>query len=458
MPIVIAILLILFSTGVKAGPFQSEAMRRLWAVPTNEVRSETIRSYDLGSVRVEEIYYFSRPYKGKPSKIFGYFAYPRARSAKLPAILLSHGGGGTASRSRAVAWARRGYSMLAIDLPGKGENRAGSRSTGPDMVVTNLLRTQPENENYLVHAVAAARHGITYLTKRKEVDPDRIGMIGLSWGGVLTLLTNGQDERLKAAVNVFGAGHIPEGSTWEDFFSSMTAADKETWNNYLDPKNFLSSQHAPIIFITGTNDHCYYLPTFQKSYQEVAAEKNYWLVPNLKHRFLDSSQGPALAWLDQRLKNTHDPFPAISELPVFQKREDKIVVPVKAEVHSSVKVARLYYTPGGPQKWTAKTWQEVVPHYEGGIYYFGLPARLLKPDVLYYISVKDDHGGASSTLVRSLFSVKLPDGERTYAVSSPIKAIFRREKPVTLLNGADAGNAWFSYSRQENVYEMFRAQ
>ena len=36
-------------------------------------------------------------------------------------------------------------------------------------------------------------------------------MIGLSWGGVLTILTNGQDERLKAAVNVFGAGYIPEG-------------------------------------------------------------------------------------------------------------------------------------------------------------------------------------------------------------------------------------------------------
>jgi cephalosporin-C deacetylase-like acetyl esterase len=457
MPIFIAILLLLFSSGVRADPFSSEELRRLWDVPTNEVRSETIRSYNLGSVRVEEIYYFSRPYKDKPSKIFGYFAYPRARSGKLPAILLSHGGGGTASKPRAVAWAKRGYAVLSIDLPGKGENRLHSRSTGPDMIVPILFRTQPDpSYNYLVHAVAAARNGITFLSQRKEVDPDRIGMIGLSWGGVLTLLTNGQDERLKAAVNIFGAGYIPEGCTWADYFSALAAEERETWQTLIDPKNFLATQHAPILFITGTNDHCYYLPTFQKSYQEVAVEKAYWLVPNLRHRFLDSSQAPALAWLDQRLKNIPDTFPVISELPVFQKGPDRIVIPVRAKVHSSVKAARLYYTQGGPLQWTAKQWHEVAPHYEGGLYYFGLPTRLLKPEVLYYVSVKDDHGGASSSLVRSLFAVKLPDGEKTYALSSPIRSIFRHEKPIRLLNGEGTENTWFTLSKQEKTYEMFK--
>ena len=449
-----------FPSPARADVFQSEELRQLWDVPTGEVKSETVKKYDRGRVRVEEIYYQSRSFKRKPVRIFGYFAYPRVHKGKLPAILLSHGGGGTASRPRAVAWAKRGYAVLAIDLPGKGENRAGSRSTGPDMDVPILLRTQPDpSYNYLVHAVAAARNGITYLTQRKEVDPGRIGMIGLSWGGVLTLLTNGQDDRLKAAVDVFGAGYIPEGCTWEDRFFSMSFGDKETWNNYIDPKNFLASQHAPILFITGTNDHCYYLPIFQKSYAQVSVEKSYWLIPNLRHRFLDSAQGPALTWLDQKLKRSAaaGSFPKIKELPAFQKDVAKIIIPVRALVNDTVKSARLYYTEGGPLRWTAKKWLEVSPYFEAGVYYFGIPARSLKPEALYFVSVKDSRGGAASSLVKSLFEVKLADGTKTYAISSSIHQIFCHEKPITLLNGAADAGANLFFSKKDNLYEFFNS-
>jgi cephalosporin-C deacetylase-like acetyl esterase len=456
MPVIILILILGLFSPAHADVFKSEEMRQLWDVPTAEVKAETVKKYDRGRIRVEEIYYQSRSFKRKPVKIFGYFAYPRVPDGKLPAILLSHGGGGTASLPRAVAWATRGYAVLAIDLPGKGENRPGSRSTGPDMNVPILLRTQPDpSYNYLVHAVAAARNGITYLTHRKEVDPERIGMIGLSWGGVLTLLTNGQDCRLKAAVNVFGAGYIPEGCTWENRFAAMSAYDKERWYTYIDPKNFLASQHAPILFITGTNDHCYYLPTFQKSYEEVGAEKNYWLVPNLRHKFLDSAQGPALAWLDGKLKKTSAAaFPQIKELPAFEKDGDRIIIPVGASAAQAVKSVRLYYTEGGPLQWTAKKWREVAPHLSSGVYYFALPVRLLQPEVLYYVSVKDSRGGAASSLVRSLFKVRLADGRQTFALSAGVRRVFCHEWPIVLLNGEGAGGAGLYFSKKENLYEI----
>jgi len=444
-------------TSAQASP--PEVLKQIWDIPTNEVKAETVKSYHRGEIKVEEVYYFSRPYKRNPVKIFGYFCYPVDRSGKLPAILLSHGGGGTASLPRAVNWAKRGYAVFTIDLPGKGENRSGSRSTGPDMNVSILLRTQPDpSSNYLIHAVAAARNAITYLTKRKEVDPDRIGMIGLSWGGVITLLTNGQDDRLKAAVNVFGAGYIPEGCTWEDWFASMSASDRELWDNYLDPKNFLSTQHAPILFITGTNDHCYYLPTFQKSYEEIKVEKRAWLIPNLRHRFLASAIEPALAWLDQKLKKPgKDVFPTIAALDPFQKGPNKIIIPIEAEVHSSVKSLHLYYTLGGPQQWTQKKWIELSPYREDNIYYFAIPAALLKPEILYYASVTDDHGGASSTLVQSLFAAKFNDGTKTFAISHPIKNIYRHEKPITVLSGKINAEANLSLSKGDNVYRIFQA-
>ena len=322
------------------------------------------------------------------------------------------------------------------------------------MLVSNLLKTQPDlSYNYLVHAVAAARNGITFLTQRKEVDPKRIGMIGLSWGGVLTLLTNGQDDRLAAAVNIFGAGYIPEGCTWEDVFTAMPALDKELWDNYLDPKNFLATQHAPILFITGTNDHCYYLPTFQKSYKEVTVDKNLYLIPNLRHKFLASAQSPALAWLDQKLKKK-GVFPQINLFKPFLKGDDRIIIPVRLPFPNKAKSVMLYYTAGGPTQWTLKTWKELRPYSEKGVYYFAIPAKLISPEILYYVNASDKNGGGASSMVQSLFAVKLKDGTKTFAVSAPITKTYRHEKPIVLLNGINAENAYFTFSKAEKLFRM----
>lgn len=434
---------------------QNEKLRKLWDIPTGEVQAKTVKAYRKGPVKVEEVFYNSRLYNGKPVTIFGYFGYPVKRSGKLPAILLSHGGGGTASLARTVSWANRGYAVLSIDLPGKGENRAGSRSTGPDMIVANLLKIQPVlDQNYLIHAAAAARNGITYLTQRKEVDPNRIGMIGLSWGGVLTLLTNGQDNRLKAAVNVFGAGYIPEGCTWEKWFASMTTLDRNLWDNNLDPKNFLATQHAPILFITGTNDHCYYLTTFQKSYQEVTAPKNFYLVPNLRHRFLSTSQIPALAWLDQKLK-TGGGFPTVKLLSPSLEAS-KIIIPVETSGRGKTKNARLYYCAGGPSQWTLKKWKELSPaaNLNGGKYFFHLPISAVSTEVLFYASVRDQFGGSASTLVQAIFAVRLKDGTKTFALSGPINQTYHHEKPIVMLNGMDTSNLLFTIKKGENAYQF----
>ncbi|MEE8637779.1 MAG: alpha/beta fold hydrolase [Candidatus Margulisiibacteriota bacterium] len=417
----------------QAFAFPSAELKDLWDISLAPVGYEILDSYRRGSVQVEEIYYQSRSYKGRPVEIFGYFCYPAKAAGKLPAILLVHGGGGTAHLGRTVSWARRGYAILTIDLPGRGEQRWSSRSTGPDMDVPVLLRTKPDpSHNYLVHAVAAARNGITFLTERKEVDPKRIGMVGLSWGGVITLLTNGQDKRLKTAVNVFGAGYIPEGCTWQDRFDMKSEEDLRQWYAYIDPKNFLKTQHAPILFITGTNDHCYYLPTFQKSYEEVTVPKKLLLIPNLRHRFLPYMQRIVWNWLDGKLKYNGS-FPEAKVLAVFEKENGKLIVPVMASAASHITKATLYYTKGEPSRWTRRNWQSIDAYYEDGIYYFGIPKELIDPEMMFYVSVKDNHGSAVSTPIRSIFKVKMFRGEETYAISSPIKKINIHEPPLQLL-------------------------
>lgn len=57
------------------------------------------------------------------------------------------------------------------------------------------------------HAVAAILRGHSLLISCAEVDAERIGITGTSWGGYLTCITAGVDSALKAAVPVYGCGY-----------------------------------------------------------------------------------------------------------------------------------------------------------------------------------------------------------------------------------------------------------
>ncbi len=456
MRVIIVVLFIVSLLTPQALAFPSKELQKLWDIPLDPVAYEMIKSYKVDNIQVEEVFYQSREYLGKPVKIFGFYAYP-AGARNIPGIILSHGGGGHADMTSSVTWAKRGYAVLAIDLPGKGYQRAVSRSTGPDMDVPILLRTRPDPKyNYLVHAVAAIRNGITFLTQRSEVDPDRIGMVGLSWGGVLTLLTNGQDKRLKTAVNVFGAGYIPEGCTWQDRFDIKTKQEINEWYSLIDPSLFLKSQNSPILFITGTNDHCYYLPTFQKSFAEVTAPKKMVLIPNLKHKFLPEMQQIVWNWLDNKLKSGGT-FPEVNVRPIFKKKDQaKLVVPVIASTDGKIVSSTLYYTKGTPSRWTKRDWQAINGYFENGYWYFGVPMSWVEPDLMFYVSAKDAHGSISSSQVRSIFKVKLHSGENTYAMSSPIQQINIHQPPLQVmgLNRAPEIIKIF-FSKQNQTYHLW---
>jgi len=457
MRIILFLLVLSFSIN-PAHSIPNFDIKSLWEIPLQPVKYQLFKTYNSGSIKVEELYYQSRSYKDRTVNIFGYLCYPRASKAKLPAILLVHGGGGTASLGRAVSWAKRGYVVLTIDLPGHGDKRLASRSGGPDMDVPILLRTYPDpSYNYLVHAVAATRNGITLLSDRKEVDPKRIGMVGLSWGGVITLLTNGQDDRLKTAINVFGAGYIPEGCTWGTRFENMSEEEINRWYSLIDPKNFLKSQHAPILFLTGTNDHCYYLPTFQKSYDEVSVPKRLVLIPNLRHRFLADEQSIVWNWLDYQLKY-NKPFPQIYLHSIYSEK-DKLIISVTTEAYTKMASAVLYLTSGQPNHWTKKNWKAIKGYHEDGYYYFGIPLSQIHTEILFYITAKDINGALASTPVQSIFRVGLGGKETELALSSPIKKASIHEMPLRLIGFV---NPPFSqrlyFSKKNKVYAFFGSQ
>ncbi|MFL5617689.1 MAG: alpha/beta hydrolase [Gemmatimonadaceae bacterium] len=125
-----------------------------------------------------------------------------ARSA--PAVLLLHGFSSSKERmaqSVGRALQHRGIASLALDLPFHGE-RDGGRDAIPYRNPLALVGAWTT-------AVREARAAVEWLAEQAEVDAGRIGALGYSLGGFLTLMT-ASEEPLVRAVTLAAAGDLPD--------------------------------------------------------------------------------------------------------------------------------------------------------------------------------------------------------------------------------------------------------
>jgi dipeptidyl aminopeptidase/acylaminoacyl peptidase len=111
---------------------------------------------------------------------------------RRPAFIVMHGFGSNSTSSNVVGpcqmFDKLGYATLAFDMPGCGESE-GERG--------NLI---------CLEQVQAASDGLTFLTKNPSIDPDRIGMIGSSFGAAIAVYAIGVDKRVAAAISSGGWG------------------------------------------------------------------------------------------------------------------------------------------------------------------------------------------------------------------------------------------------------------
>ena len=68
----------------------------------------------------------------------------------------------------------------------------------------------PPRDQWTYHAVAAGIIAHSLLRSRPEVDAERIGLTGISWGGYLACIVAGVDHRFRFAAPVYGCGFTTE--------------------------------------------------------------------------------------------------------------------------------------------------------------------------------------------------------------------------------------------------------
>jgi dienelactone hydrolase len=296
------LLLVLASPSAAAEPQASPAKvsPQQWDLNALGQAPRTYPAPGLEVPDVRSLFYDGPQFEGKPTRVFAYYAAPKAKPGeRLPAMVLVHGGGGTAFDRWVRLWNSRGYAAIAMDLCGcipvreapklwKHHADGGPRGWGGFEQID-----RPAHDQWSYQAIADIILAHSLIRSFPEVDPQRIGVTGISWGGYLTSFVSGVDARFRFAVPVYGCGFLGDNSVWLPNFERMTPGQRSHWLGWWDPSVYLRNTKMPMLWVNGTNDFAYPMDSWQKSYRATQGTHTLCLRVRMPHGHGAAGENPA---------------------------------------------------------------------------------------------------------------------------------------------------------------------
>ncbi|MDB5350552.1 MAG: hypothetical protein JWN86_1799 [Planctomycetota bacterium] len=344
---------------------------------------------------VRALFYDGPAWKGKPTRVFAWVGLPKLEPGKkAPGIVLVHGGGGTAFDAWVRLWTKRGYAAIAMDTCGsvpKGTygNWQRHEAGGPPGWGGFGQVDDPLTDQWPYHAVADAILGHSLLRSMPEVDADRIGITGISWGGYLTCIVSGLDDRLKFAAPVYGCGFLGDDSVWVPELKKM-GAKGETWLAMWDPSQYLKRGTMPKLWVTGTNDFAYPMDSLQKSYHLAGGTSTLCVRLRMPHGHGGAGENPAeiQAFADSIVRDGK----TLATITGKGRDGDRAWVDFKGA--SPIVKAELLFTRDGGA-WTGRKWETAEATVDGGR--TRATATVPMGATVYYLNLVDEGGQVVSS-------------------------------------------------------------
>ncbi len=366
----------------KIGPWDTESLFR-----TPQAQWQPARQ------GVQEVYYEGEPFHGRPTRVYAVYAEPAAGQKPYPAMVCVHGGGGTAFPEWVKLWAARGYAALAMDLAGCGPERKRLSDGGPDQSDSAKFADFDEktaSDMWTYHAVAAVIRGHSLLRSLPQIDPERIGLTGISWGGYLTCIVAGVDSRFRLAIPVYGCGFLHENSVWLPRFEKMAPVQRERWIALFEPSKYLCRVKYPIFFLNGTNDFAYPLDSYRKSYDLVPGEKWIRIEVRMKHGHFEGWAPAEIGLFADSILKGAPPLPKLGPMEREGRR-------IRAKAASALPIveAHLNYTLDSG-RWQDRRWHTVSAQWKE-------PQHVVEADLpdppptAFYLDVVDKRKAMTST-------------------------------------------------------------
>jgi len=389
---------VLLGLGAASGALAAENAEPtgpMWDVVALGQAPKTYPAEPIRAEGMKGIFFDGLPYQGKPTRVFAWLGVPKTEPGrKVPGIVLVHGGGGTAFEAWVRLWTARGYAAIAFDACGaiplhvsdpkrwQRQEAGGPAGWGAwDQI------DKPREDQWTYHAVADALLADSLLRAQPGVDPERIGVTGISWGGYLTCIIAGVDARLKFAVPVYGCGFTDE----TGFAHNVQEIGPERgarWMHWWDPSVYLPAARMPMLWVNGTNDVHYTTHAWQKSYRLPQGTRTLCLRPRMPHGHEAGWAPKEIATFADSIVNGGAPLARITG----QGREGRKVWATFTSQQPVAK-AELEFTKDTGE-WPARPWEAAPAEIgaDGKVH-----ATLPEGTTVYYLNLTDDRECVVST-------------------------------------------------------------
>jgi dienelactone hydrolase len=229
--------------------------------------------------------------------IRGYAARPYGKTG-IPGIVQAHGLGGFSEQDHATGLsAKIGAFVIAYTGPGGGtvpENTSEGRPAGYGNGYRMFDTLADVRGSWFWGHAAAAMRALTCLEARSEVDGTRLGITGFSAGGVITFITAGADDRVKAAVPLSGVlawdVAVQSPNAWQNVLLAQAglSASSPEWNILMDqmvkPSVLMPGVAAKVMLVNGSTDEFFPLTAHNATLDSVpGADKRNSIAANFDH-------------------------------------------------------------------------------------------------------------------------------------------------------------------------------
>lgn len=385
----------------------------------SKVTSEDAEGFSVTNGAVP-IFLDSITYKGADTKVFAWYGIPEnaSKDNPVPAIVLVHGGGGTASSSWVKTWVEKGYAAISIDTCGntgdmgttsekERHNYAGPAGCAEENV-RQIRNGDSIEDQWAYHAVAAVMRANSFIRSFDSVDSSKVGITGISWGGYLTEIAASVDKRFAFAIPVYGCGYLYDANTiLTSYLQNSTEEQSTHWQNNWDPSLYIKDISCPTLFLTGNTDFAFPMDCYKKTYTLMNKENRWLCVKNgLNHSHADGQvQSEIFAFADFVVKGDSVVLKEVETGGDFPQ--------VWATFNGEISDAKVIFTKDSG-KWQDRKWESADAIIQSS----KVSAQLPTNTTAYYFNVYDKNGNISS----STFFENAP-GPDSYASNTEINKI-----------------------------------
>lgn len=366
---------------------------------------QLVDAWEQDGIRLKKVFLTSEIWKGTPVRVFAIYGYPSG-GKRLPAVLHIHGGGGMASLSDVLFWAKRGYAAASLDHMGKLPGRTFFTHWGKvDNTATyGGWGDNPKNDIYY-HAVIACMRMITFLERQREVDPNRIGAYGISYGGTFIWQLSALDARLKCVVPIVGCGNPEE--AWGE-------GQTREWHKLYDSSLYAPHQKCPLLMLDASNDFNAPIDNADYTFGRVNTDKRVAYELHYNHYLGPEVSRDLPLWMDSHLRDGPK-WPETPQIEVSLGPDGVPAVKVHADDPEAVNAVEAHYNLDEGAAPQARYWRTVLPEREASSRAWTARAPIWKTDqtLRAYCDVKYRSGVVLSSRVIKVVPASLGDAQAT---------------------------------------------